>query len=103
MKARKRVMAGVGRGELLDSGRCMKISYIHGSDVYYVYVPFRRENVADDSSTYVSNGDHYYRQQSGVPFLVSPEDLGLRSVLVTTEERVITVRGDTNINMYRQA
>lgn len=95
-------MKGVGRGELLDSGRCMKISYLFNSDVYYVYVPFRRENVPDDSSTYVSSGDQYYRQQPGVPFLVSPHDLGLRSVLVTTEDRVITVKSNTNIDMYRQ-
>lgn len=96
-------MGGVGKGELLNSGRCMKISYMYESDVYYVYVPYRKENVADDSSTYVSSGDQYYRQQAGIPFVVSPHDLGLRTVLVTTEDRVVTVNSDTNIDMYRHS
>lgn len=77
----------------------IKINYIFENKTYTVHLPYSRSLKSAMSECYVmarDNRDNLYElpQQPGIPYFITPNDIGLKNIIMTRYSKKLTLTND---------
>ena len=93
---------------LLNGDKILEITYKYGTSVYVLCVPYRsglskrglKVKLTPNEIT-ENNPERYITQQSGIPYLITPNDLGGVVEILNMENKVVnTFKGNDLIHCY---
>lgn len=91
---------------MLNDGQSLEISYLYGNIPYKIIVPFRpRLTKRGQKVKFIPSDpnevERYITQQSGIPYLITPKDLGGTIVIQDMNNKIVrTFTGTALIECY---
>jgi len=92
--------------KIINRGQCLEIRYKYGNLPYTIFIPYRRGLTKRGSKVWFIPDDkeetqRNITQQAGVPYIVTPKDLGGTVVIKDMNNRIIqTFTGTDMIKCY---
>ena len=92
--------------KMINNGQCLEITYKYGNLPYTIYVPYRRGLTKRGIKVWFipDNEEETQRnitQQAGVPYLITPADMGGKIVIKDMDNRIVqTFSGTDMVKCY---